>query len=236
MSLSKYISTQDNFQKKPEALHLEKSAIIDFKSSENFPFRFGTFPEFKQKMIEYMNFTPTRTFSREMAKKMLNSFEDQNMPTISSKFCQLEGKGILTPNRGILPIPNKLVPLSWDTIRNLFLEGKEEGDKIILPNNSYLKELLSNSGFCMYSNQHLQSKCHFFSCPPFQVKLQRPVCTIIGFRTDMKSLKNGVEEEGEEINYNEINYDEGENDEFEEEGEIDYTDTHLPDFDNLWMD
>ncbi len=229
MSLSKYISTQDDFQKQwniTPPFYFEKTDIVNLKSSEEFPFHFRTFPEFKQKASEYMQCTPTRTFSKEMAKIMMfrgtRNAEDSKDPVqLSSKFCRLEGKGILTPTSPEQGLPNEFVPLSWDTIRNIFLEGKEEDDKIILPNNSHLENLMRKSEFCMYSNQHTQNNCLFFSCPPFQLKLQRPP---IDDELTSADATYESEDEGEE------------DDDDPEEGEIDYSDTHLPDFDNLWLD
>ena len=258
MSLSKYISTQDDFQKQwniTPQFYFEKTDIINLKSSEKFPFHFRTFPEFKQKASEYMQRTPTRTFSKEMAKIMMfrgtrNAGDSKDPLQLSSKFCRLEetflcgeilGKGILIPTSPSLWLPNEFVPLSWDTIRNIFLEGKEEDDKIVLPNNSHLENLMRKSEFCMYSNQHTQSNCPLFSCPPFQLKLQRAssVCvreekneTPQWIQNNAQPKQNRVEEE--EINYNEINNEvEGEENDESEEGEIDYDDTYLPDFDNL---
>ena len=233
MSLSQYISTQDDFQKQwniTPQFYFEKTDIINLKSSEKFPFHFRTFPEFKQKASEYMQRTPTRTFSKEMAKIMMfrgtRNAEDSKDPVqLSSKFCRLEGKGILTPTSPEQGLPNEFVPLSWDTIRNIFLEGKEEDDKIILPNNSHLENLMRKSEFCMYSNQHTQSNCPLFSCPPFQLKLQRPPVD-----DEWTSIADHI---AANVTYEIEDEDEGEENDESEEGEIDYDDTYLPDFDNL---
>lgn len=175
--------------------YFKKSDIVNLKSSEKFPFRFRTFPEFKQKAIEYMQHTPTRTFSREIAEKIIKTNQTIDL--------------------------NKLVSISADTISNIFLEGKEEEDKIFFLNNSYLKDLLEKSDLCMYSNQHSQSKCRFFSCPPFQL--------------DTSWQEENLDEQIE------INYEDDEDGDLEEgEGEIDYEDeeddeaTHLPDFDQFF--
>ena len=214
MSLSKYISAKDSFQKRWNTTehNFLISDIINFKSSEKFPFRFSTFPEFKQKVIDYMQHTPTRTFSSKMAKKMVcNAKKD-----------------------------SEIVPLSWDTIYNIFLEGTEEGDKIVLPNNSHLKDLMEKSGTCMYSNQHTKSNCPFFSCPPFQLDTDREDAEDAEWiRKCIHKLKNP--DEKEEIDYknmdDEENGENGEIDEDDEGREIDYNDEEEEEeteFDKLW--
>ena len=231
-SISKYICAQDNFQKQWNVIppfYFEKTDIINLKSSEKFPFRatsgppacFCSFPEFKQKMLDYIHHTPTRTFSSEMAKIMMvrgtrNAKKDCPVQ-LSSKNCS----GILSQRKGRT---NEFVSNSWDTIRHIFLEGKEEGGKIILPNNVHLKDLLEKTNFCMYSNQHTKDDCHLFSCRPFQVdkgEENHKEWVKRNIREVTMELQTSDKEEGE-IDY-EDDFDDDEERE-SDEGEIDYDD------------
>jgi len=234
-SISKYICAQDNFQKQWNDIptfYFEKTDIINLKSSEKFPFRatsgppacFCSFPEFKQKMFDYIHHTPTRTFSSEMAKIMIvrgtrNAKKDCPVQ-LSSKNCS----GILSQRKGRT---NEFVSISWDTIRHIFLEGKEEGDKIILPNNVHLQDLIEKTNFCMYSNQHTKDDCYLFSCRPFQVdkgeekgEENHEEWVKRNLREVRMELQTSGKEEGE-INYED--FDDDEERESDEE-EIDYGD------------
>ena len=159
--------------------YYSKESILRFKSSEKFPEHFCALPNWKSRN-EYMQRTVTRTFSLKKAKDFLDSSSEQIL------------------------IEQEMVPIPWATLHGIFAESGENRDKIILHNNSHLKEVFEKTGKCLYTNMHTKEQCWAFSCPKF---------------------KFNNENEDEEIDYEKIDFDELNGEESEdEEGEIDYGD------------
>ena len=190
-TISKYIRDQDEIcQKLSKKLYFEKTDIVDLKSTEIIPFSFDSFPEFNRKMKKYVQDSSTRTFPRNSAKQLLQRGmrkEDGGPITLSRKYCRLEGRGMLRPPRSFEGLPNEFVDITWTTIHGVFSNAAEtRGGKLILPNNRHLKSLMEKTGFCMYSNQHLETKCHFFSCPLLQKNESDEKETDDGVHTSIK--------------------------------------------------
>ncbi len=171
--------------------YYSKESILRFKSSEKFPEHFCALPNWKSRN-EYMQRTVTRTFSLKKAKDFLDSSSEQIL------------------------IEQEMVPIPWATLHGIFAESGENRDKIILHNNSHLKEVFEKIGVCLYTNMHTKSACSAFSCPKFEFNNE-------GKEEGPDKLPK---KEDEEIDYEKIDFDElcGEESNEYEEGEIDYGD------------
>lgn len=198
-----------------ETIHLEKTDIINFKSSEIIPFQFDSFPEFIEQMKKYVKDSPTRMFSQEKAQILFQKGSRKSDRPLLKKYCDLEGRGMLRPPRSFENLPNKLVDIARATIWGVFSNVPEpRGGKIVVPNNYHLKQLLEKTDFCIYSNQHLESQCHFFLCPFLK-----------GNQSTKKEKKNSDEYldcdtfEGDDDDYSE--YEDGD---LEDEDENNYSD------------
>ena len=156
--------------------YYSKESILRFKSSEKFPEHFCGLPNWKARN-EYMQHAATRTFSLKKARDFLDSSSEQNLPS------------------------QEMVPIPWATLYGIFAESGENRDKIILHNNSHLKEVFEKTGVCLYTNMHTKSACSAFSCPKFK-------------------FTNEKEGKEDEIDYEQIDFDELSDE--DEEGEIDY--------------
>ena len=160
--------------------YYSKESILSLKSSEKWPEHFCILAPNWKSRNEYMQRAATRTFSLKKARDFLDSSSEQNLPG------------------------QEMVPIPWDTLYGIFAESGENHDKIILHNNSHLKEVFEKTGKCLYTNMHTKEQCWAFSCPKF---------------------KFNNENEDEEIDYEKIDFGELSGKESEdEEGEIDYGD------------
>lgn len=97
-----------------------KTDIQWLRCTEKFPF--DTSCVGPERLKNYKKTAPTRTFSNHMAKKL-----------VCNRYSEIP------KNKGVV------FCFPWDTIRNIFKEGEEEGEKIVLQNNAHLKLLVDES-------------------------------------------------------------------------------------------